>query len=766
MSAIFAVLLMFFAAVGWSTADALGPAQATTPHNLALKQTASRVRGEFNSALNADTGWAAAINQSAVVHADEPFRIRFEIESDLRPKKGIKFGLEYRRNGGEWIAVLGENFPQPEKMFEIVLRESPEEVISSEWIFLRGTAGDFSVAEEASTITLGEPDGQNPQSSEDSILAFLNHELTWRPTELSGQLRLSDAGAMRAGLAFSYGSQDNYAFVELVQGRILRLIEVTRGEQRVLADAPVQINMSDWNEMVIKIEGRRVTVELSDQEILSDVSLQATVTEPRLGLLKAGPGLAHFRTLLLEGEPRSPITSIVASNTFSHGATTLDVLDFSGLEFVGGSAASFSPTTEPVQLENGQLEVEFPLVIRKFSDNAVSTQTGDIFDYRLIDGDGKPVPHTSPATVELVVPDYHVGGTFVETPMRIGPWQSEDGSLYFMMEPAETWNALMMVRSADLGKSWQEVDSGNRPETGDLEGLGSFFDGRYIHILHQTSEQVVYHAFDTASAGLSGGQWLVTDEHVDSPEEPPTQVADITARSDGSVLGVFADGQALKLKSRNLEGKWSEGLFIDGSNLDAASGPSLVAGKNNVAHLIYTRSNGQAMYRQIAADTRLGDEELISDEIGNSADDVGALLPILYHEEDNSVSVIFRASDRRLYERRRSELGDWSNTQRISRIPVVQNAVDSDQVGADAIVANGQIHVLFVDDQSRQLYYAKKTSEGWLEPSQLTTGMNVQWVRGATVQSKEGLSYGFVLDAGSDGGSGKNKFSEVMLNRE
>jgi hypothetical protein len=43
-------------------------------------------------------------------------------------------------------------------------------------------------------------------------------------------------------------------------------------------------------------------------------------------------------------------------------------------------------------------------------------------------------------------------------------------------------------------------------------------------------------------------------------------------------------------------------------------------------------------------------------------------------------------------------------------------------------------------------------------------GVTAQWVRGAVVGRGDGMRvYGFVYDAGSDGGSGMNRYAEVEL---
>src|SRR5690606_8703429 len=124
------------------------------------------------------------------------------------------------------------------------------------------------------------------------------------------------------------------------------------------------------------------------------------------------------------------------------GAQTEDILRVSEQPFTGGAGISFVDSTPVWSAEAGHSEWEFPVVIRRFSDQALLNEAGDRFDYRLVDANGTPLAANATASVKLDVADGHLGGTFVETPMRVGPWQASNGDLYFLMEPAETFNSL------------------------------------------------------------------------------------------------------------------------------------------------------------------------------------------------------------------------------------------------------------------------------------------------------------------------------------
>lgn len=96
---------------------------------------------------------------------------------------------------------------------------------------------------------------------------------------------------------------------------------------------------------------------------------------------------------------------------------------------------------------------------------------------------------------------------------------------------------------------------------------------------------------------------------------------------------------------------------------------------------------------------------------------------------------------------------------------VTQNAVDSDQVGADLLEYDGRLHLLFLDQETGSIYYTQSAEAGvWSSAEPVVEGIRGQWVRGQVVRHPDGRAvYGFVYDAGSDGGSGMNRYGEVDL---
>lgn len=736
-----------------------GPAPTTSASEPnSDRQTAFRVRSDFNAPLNEDSGWTGATNESATVMADEPFRLRFEVEATEGVAAKRRYQLEVRRNNGVWEPLGAENFPQPAKEFKLEFNTQPEQPLADIWQLVSGDASALSwqhVAEGHLQV----------QANEQPLLALVQHQTSWAPVEFALELRLPELESGRAGVVFGYQNPENYLRVDVVAGEAVQVVRVEDGVESVHATHAVDVKRNQWFELKLIMEAHALTVEYDDGALEFTEKLEQSIPRAMAGIYVPETSRVDVQSLVVEGAPRSPRASIIASTTYAHSAQTEDLLKVSEQAFTGGAGISFADITPAWTATEGHSEWEFPMVIRRFSDEAALNKPGDQFDYRLVDESGTPLAVDALASVTLDVANGHLGGTFVETPMRLGPWQATNGDLYFLMEPAETWNALMTVKSSDGGLSWREMDSEHRPETGDLEGFASVLVDDQIHMLHQTSYDVWYHVYRTSDHPEHPDTWAIRDERLASPIEPPTQVADIALRSDGSVVAVYGGPHKIHLRTRTPDGDWSKETVIDADQQPDLSGPTLVLGRDDVVHLAYTGDDGTAWYRQLSADNNLTGRVQVAEGLGTDSEDIGAILPLLYLPESDSVSVIYRKTDGYLWERRVNAKGDWSEPAQVTNLKVVQNAVDADQTGADAIVWADSVQVLFIEEQTGQLYHTERQSDGdWTAAQRLIDDENVQWVRGALIkQSDESAVYGYVYDGGADGGSGKNRYRQLPL---
>jgi hypothetical protein len=539
-------------------------------------QVSFRVRSDFTAKLNADRGWAGALNENTTVYADYPFRIRFEVE--VAPGKEIdrSFRLQYRRNGGDWTNLAAHNFPAPGKA--------------------------------------------------------------------------------------------------------------------------------------------------------------------------------------------TPRVSIVAARAFKDGTATKNLLAGSAAPFAGGAGVALAAATPTWKGTTGHGEWEWALVIRRYADGPLTNEPADSFEFRMVEADGRPFAAYKNPVLKLAVREGHLGGTFVETPGRIGPWQASNGDLYFIMEPAETNNLFMMVTSRDGGRTWNEVDGASRPRARDLEGVPSQLVGHTIHILHQ-SAVVHYHSFRTADHPTHPDTWDVRGELVASPGRPPTQVVSPVVRSDGSVVAFYAGPSKVHMKIRAPGGKWGDETVIDDGLTPDLSGPVAVLGAKDVVHLAYTGADGTAWYRRLLPDGKFTARQQVATGLGTSAPERISILPLVYLPKTNTVVILYRLATGRLWERRVINDGEITRPVMVSDRDVIQNAVDSHQTGADAIAHGTTVHVLFIERSSGSIFSTRSDAAGAWQPSTpQVDGIRGQWIRGSLLRRKDSASvYGYVYDAGSRGGSGMNRFAEVVL---
>jgi hypothetical protein len=461
----------------------------------------------------------------------------------------------------------------------------------------------------------------------------------------------------------------------------------------------------------------------------------------------------------------TPVLSVISTNVYANGEETERLLGSADTEWDDGAGLNAVASTPVWRAGNDALEWEWPLVIRRFSDGPTFAEDGSVFELRVVDGYGRPLAGQAAAELRLSAPPGHLGGTFIETPGRIGPYQSEEGHLYFFMEPSETDNRFMAIKSTDFGQSWRETDAAGRPAADDLESVASVRTGNTIHLIHQVSREVFYHAFEIGGQGAGPDAWRVGSQSIATPEEPPTQFADVVARSDGSLVTLYGGATRLFLQSRSAQGIWSAPEEIDTDVEPVLSGPVMAAGPDDVITLAYTGMDGSGFIRHLHPDGSLSERQLFSASLGTTDSENGAIVPLVVLPESGTTVVLYREQSGLLYERRFSSDGQLSEPVQVAPLAVVTDAVDSEQVGADLILHGSVLHLLFIEEQSRSIFYSRSDEAGvWSQPQALIENIQGGWVRGSVHLDASGNRvYGFVYDAGSTGGSGFNRYFSLPL---
>jgi hypothetical protein len=718
-------------------------------------QPAFRVRADFRAGLNSDQGWAGAVNQNVDIPADRPFRIRLEVEQTAGAAAAAPFRLQYRRNGSDWSDAEAHDFPHPVRELRMDFGEAEVGASPAGWSVTG--RGRMAVTSEGRDKIL------RAAAAQESLTGL--YTTPWPATEFGARFRL--AAGHRDGLGFVFGYVDSAnhwrAFLDPRAGSI-RVSRFVDGAETVSAEKRLAIAPAQWHEIEIQTEDDKIEVSYDDGASELEVPLTTAVPASPFGFHVPPNNVVEFQGFTAAGEARTPRASIVSCPAYEHGAGTVDLLAGSSARFQSGAGIS-SAERAPSSISAGShTEFEWPVVIRRYADGAVANEAGDSFEFRMVDAGGTALVGSRNPVVRLTIPPGHVGGTFVETPGGIGPWQARNGDLYFIMEPAETDNVFMMIKSTDDGATWREVDAANRPATNDLESVDARQVGDTIHIIHQVTRSTRYHTFRTSDHATQPDTWAVRDE-VAARAPSVAQAATLAVRSDGSIVAFYV-ADTVHYNVRSAAGAWGADTVLDAGVAPKSAGPRAVLGANDTVHLAYYGVDGTIWYRRLTREGTLTAREQLASGLGTTRAEYGAVLPLLFIPSTKTAVIIYRQSDGRLWERRVVDDGPLTPARQVTDRVVIQDAVDSQQPAADAAIDGATVRVLFVERSSRSIFSAHDQS-GW-QPSTLRVDNIVgSWIRGNVYTRRDGRKvYGFVYDAGSEGGAGMNRFGEIVLSAQ
>ncbi len=709
-----------------------------------------RVRSDFSAPLNADYGWAGTLNENVTVDADQPFRLRFEVERSAQTANAQHYRLESRRNNGAWLPIEAHDFPHPQREIDL---DSTH--LKKGCTVVKGVPSNMVVIDEAPHNVL------RVKTDQKSFLGLF--AAPWDVTEMAVQFRLPAENHHEIAFVVGAVDQENSCLVTFnPNAETLRISHVVDGLEETLGEAHVVIPAGEWLSVEIEMTPAAMEVNFRDDMVKIETELRGSVPLCGLGVQVPENALVDLRRVALAGEAKTPRVSIVSCPSYQHGASTDDLLTGSSRPFQSGAGISLGEISPQWDGVDAHSEWEWPLVIRRYADGAVTNNKDDLFEFRLVDTDGRVQNLSHNPVLRLAVPPGHVGGTFVENPGRIGPWQATNGDLYFMMEPAETDNVFMMMKSTDDGRSWQEVDGNHRPQTDDLESVDSRLVGDTIHILHQVTRSARYHAFRTSDHPTQPDTWAISDE-VAGSARAIAQTASMVVRSDGTVVAFYLGQEKIHFSVRSTSGTWGPMRSIDAGRQPNQAGPQAVLGNNEVIHLAYYGTDGTIWYRRLLANGTLTPRQAIATGAGTSRAEYGAVLPLVYNSSKDEVVILYRLADGKLWERRVVNNGPPSRAKMVTDMKVVTDAVDSQQAGADAVLNGDSVQVLFIDTVTRSIL-CTHDSQGWQPPTIQVDNILGSWVRGNVYTRKDGVTvYGYVYDAGSDGGAGMNRFGELVL---
>lgn len=716
------------------------------------------IRTNVDAPLNAPVRAIDAARGPISVRADEPFRVRLEVEVE-DATEAHAFDLQMRRNSGPWETLTAHDFPFPQREMSIDFSSMSPDVFAIPWRVLTGDPSAFSFVEDDGDQVLR----VSPSLSNVGIVI----PTEWPISEYGfvAQFKFDEGATSQFDVLLNYENNQNHDRFRVSADGLLGFFRVQDGAEDTISTLKLPSLANEWHELEIELSGTSLDFYMDEGELSLTASVEPSSTPRLVGLAIENTTVVEFAEVAVDGVALTPRVSIVSSGAYERGEQTSDVIAGSAASFNPGLGVSLQERTPRVNGKDYHTEFEWPLVIRRLSDGPTENDDGDLFEFRMIDPNNSSSVRSAVARVMLDVPDYHMGGTYIETPGRIGPWQATNGDLYFIMEPSETDNKFMMMKSTDGGRTWSESDADNRPMTGDLESVDGRQIGDQIHIIHQISESLHYHIFATSDNTSSPDAWLSTDE-VAAEAEAFSQTSTLVVRGDGILAAIFL-ADKLNYTMRGLSGVWTDPVELDPEDGLLNAGPQAVLGANNDIHIAYFSENGAIWYRQLLADGTLTERQLVSSNAGTTEDELGAVLPFSYDADAGEASIVYRLEDGSLWETRVSDDAILSVPQMITRGPVITNATDSQQPAADFVRDGDKAYALFVDEGSRAIYSTKRDGGEWQEPVLQVDNIEGSWVRGEIINMPDGQkAYGFVYDAGSLGGTGLNRFGYMTLSED
>ena len=255
--------------------------------------------------------------------------------------------------------------------------------------------------------------------------------------------------------------------------------------------------------------------------------------------------------------------------------------------------------------------------------------------------------------------------------------------------------------------------------------------------------------------------WEVTDEK-GAAADSVAQGTSLVVRSDGSMVAFYV-GQTIHYSVRSASGIWGRETIIDDGVDPKLAGPQAVLGADDVVHLAYYAMDGSLWYRRLSPDGTLTAKEPLASGLGATRAEFGSVLPLVFIPGKNTAVIVYRGSDGKLWERRIVNNGAPTPAVKVSDREVVLQAVDSQQPGADVVLDGETVHVLFIEASSRSIFSTHDRG-GWQPSIQRVDGIRGSWIRGNIYNGRDGKKvYGFIYDAGSEGGAGMNRFARFAL---
>jgi len=474
-----------------------------------------------------------------------------------------------------------------------------------------------------------------------------------------------------------------------------------------------------------------------------------------------------------DNAPSTPEVWVVTSAQYDDGSQTTDLLRGSSAPFVRGWGKE-TPVTGRIGLRGKHTEVEFTLVVPTFHDGPRQNKAGDRFDFRLVRRDNTAVSGAAAnPRITLTVPPGLIGGTYVESPNRIGPFKDGNGNLYAIIEPAETDNVFMVIQSADGGRTWTEQDGANRPDTDDLESVDAVLAGDELHIVHHGGKQVVYHAFRVSTHPANPDTYRLTDELIAGPITYDEQAVALEVLSGGRVRCFYARtaGGRGRILYKTRDNGWGSEQSLDSQPRVDFYGVAAVRGAADKVHVVYYADDGNIYHRSLSSAGVLSDRESLTADGGVRGSERFPLMPPVYWDEAGEEKIMIgyrKASDGRIYTRIITNDGPPGKESRASDHAVSNDQAQSCQPTANLANDGSTVYLHYADAATEDIFRDVYTpATGWGSDVEEQDGVEADLIRGIVFAHSAGNGgakvIGYLVDMGSDGYTGTVRYEEYLI---
>jgi hypothetical protein len=338
------------------------------------------------------------------------------------------------------------------------------------------------------------------------------------------------------------------------------------------------------------------------------------------------------------------------------------------------------------------------------------------------------------------------------------PHVSSGGNTYVI---ALRGSALHALKSSDPKGGNTFVSQGTTGTDTAITHIASIQDGQVIHVAYISSSHYRYAAFNMAT-----DSWSVASENITALTiEIENPWIDIAVRSDGDIIVAYAGdpdrvmgGEKQRVDyARRESASWTADQALDAAGDIHYGNPVMVIGTSDNAHILWQTTTNTTDPPNTWTDTEartLDSANNLSTKVTSTSsvaeDLLGAQNAVSYDDAGTQRIVAFGSARQPVYCMRAVEDGSGDiSSLAINNMPSgVEPYTDANEASAVFGVENGgDLHVLFSDALTQDLYYSTSTDDGltWLEATEEIDALTINHIKGKVV---DGTKIIYIYDDG------------------